>query len=72
MWWQLGVVLSAFNFTSLELVDLCEPEISLVYKVRSRLVNSETLPQQQKLIYKRTGFVTIPFSFLFNRDSFVL
>lgn len=52
MWWQLGVVVSAFNFTSLELVDLCESEISLVYKVRSRLVNSETLPQQQVNIQK--------------------
>lgn len=72
MWQQLGVAVSAFNFTSLELVDLCESKISLVYKVRSRLVNSETFPQQQKLIYKRTGFVMIPFSFLFNRDSFIL
>lgn len=63
MWWQRGVVVSAFNFTSLESVDFCESEVSLVYKVRSRPEKSETLSQQPKLIYKRTGFIMIPFSF---------
>lgn len=62
------MVVSAFNLSFLESVDLYESEVTVLYKVRFRPVNSEILSEQQKLIYKSTGFVMIPFSFLCNRQ----